>query len=255
MDNIRPRIIPALLIKGDGLVKGINYKNHIYIGDPINALKTFNEKEVDELLFLDITASSEKRLLDTELVKKLADECYMPFTVGGGITNINQIRSILRAGAEKVSINTAMFDNLQLIKEASEEFGSQAIVASVDYRYGWFGKRKVAFMNGKLTKNLDLIEWIKEIEEMGAGELILNSIDNDGMMEGYDLNLLKKVTSIVKIPVIASCGAGNLSHIKEALTVGGVSAIAAGSMFVFYGGKKGILINYPDAKELEEMNI
>ena len=155
---------------------------------------------------------------------------------------------------EKISVNTATLDNMQLISHASAEFGSQAIIASVDYRYDWFGRRKMCFMNGKLSKNYDLIKWIKNIEESGAGEIIINCIDKDGMMEGYDVDFLKRVTSTVSIPVIASCGAGNLSHVKSAIIEGGVSAVAAGSMFVYYGKKRGILITYPEKEEIERMN-
>ena len=253
MENIRHRIIPTLLIKGEGLVKGIQYKNHKYIGDPINAIRIFNEKEVDELLFLDVNASSQRRVIDLDLVKKLADECYMPFSVGGGITTTNQIGDILRVGAEKVIINTSTLDNVQLLRESSLIFGSQAIMASIDYKYNWFGRKKLCFYNGNKSKDFNLEDWAINIENMGAGEIILNCIDNDGKMEGYDLAILKKITSKVKIPVIASCGAGKISHIKEAIFEAGASATAAGSMFVFFGKKKGILINYPDRVEIDKI--
>ncbi|HEY5535117.1 MAG TPA: AglZ/HisF2 family acetamidino modification protein [Ignavibacteria bacterium] len=250
---VSPRIIPVLLLKGEGLVKGIKFKNHRYLGDPINAVKIFNDKEVDELIFLDINANKEGRTISPELVDKLSTECYMPFSIGGGIRNIEQIKMLLGLGAEKVIINTEAVNNPNIIKEASEIFGSQSVVISVDVKKSIFGIYNVFTYSGIRKEEIKLTEYLKKIEEYGAGEIMINSIDKDGTMTGYDIDLIKIVKSILKIPLIASGGAGEFKHFKEAFLEAKVSAVAAGSMFVFIGKKRGILINYPDKDELKNI--
>jgi cyclase len=249
-----PRIIPCLLLKGDGLVKGVKFKNHTYIGDPLNAVKIFNDKKVDELFFLDITASSEGRIPRLDLIRDIADECYMPFGVGGGICSIQQIKEIIEAGAEKVSINSAAIENPKLIKEAAAIFGNQSIVVSIDVKKNWRGKYVVMSHSGTKKSKWDLINWVKQTEDMGAGEILINSIANDGTMEGYDLELIKAVSGAVSIPVIATGGAGNMNHLADAVSAG-ASAVAAGSMFVFTGRHRAVLINYPSIREIEETFI
>ena len=250
---IVPRIIPCLLLQGKGLVKGINFKNHRYIGDPINAVKIFSEKEADELLFLDITASKENRIISLPFVKKIADECYMPFGVGGGIQSIEHIRALLNAGAEKVSINSAAVTDPEFIREAADIFGSQSILVSIDVRKNLFGNYRLYSHCGTKAARHDLFAFVKKIENCGAGEIFINSIDKDGTMNGYDLNLVKEITNIVGIPVIACGGAGSLSDITAVIDDAGASAAAAGSYFVFHGKKRGILISYPDKDERETL--
>jgi cyclase len=246
----RPRIIPVLLLRGQGLVKTVRFSNPTYIGDPINAVRLFNDYRADELVFLDINASSEKRTISGELVKKIGDEAFMPFSIGGGITNIEQIGELLSLGAEKVVMNTAVPGNMSLIAQASKIFGSQSIIVSVDVKKMIFGGYRIMTMGGRKGINTSLSQYIKDIESAGAGEIIINSIERDGTMSGYDIGLTKEVSSLVRIPVIACGGAGSLSDMKKVYTEGGASACAAGSMFVYHGMRKGVLINYPDRNEI-----
>ena len=189
--------MPVLLLRGDGLVKGIQFKNHTYVGDPMNAIHIFNEKEVDELVFLDITATQENKAPRLEYIAKIADECFMPFAVGGGIKDVKQIREILYAGAEKVSINTAAVENPTLISEAANLFGSQSVVVSIDYKKTWPDSKQVFTYSGTKNTKLDPIEWAVRVAELGAGEILLNSMDRDGSMEGYDIETIAQVSSAV----------------------------------------------------------
>ena len=248
-----PRIIPVLLLKGKGLVKTVKFKNPRYIGDPINAVRIFNDLKADELVFLDITASKENRTINLDLVKNIGDEAFMPFGVGGGIKTISQIEEILKAGAEKVILNTNAFLKPELIKESSEYFGNQSIVVSVDVKKNMFGKYQVFIKGGSKRVNVNMQEYIKKIESLGAGEIIINSIDNDGKMNGFDIELIKIVSQSVNIPVVAIGGAGSLQDFKNAYLGGKAHAIAAGSFFVFHGPRKAVLINYPSKNELKEL--
>jgi cyclase len=248
---LRPRIIPILLLQGEGLVKGVHFKDYKYVGDPINAVKIFSEKEVDEIIFLDISASKEGRTISPELIQKIADEAYMPFGVGGGIRSIETIRSLLSAGAEKVSLNTAAVETPCLISEAARMFGSQCIVVSIDVKRDLRGNFCVYTRSGLRNTGLDPIKWILDVERLGAGEILLNSIDRDGTMKGYDLDLIMSVTKAVKIPVIVCGGAGKVQDLKDAIHNGNASAAAAGSLFVFHGPKRAVLINTPSTAELE----
>jgi cyclase len=246
----RPRIIPVLLLKGSGLVKTVRFSNPTYIGDPINAVRLFNDYRADELVFLDITASAEGRTISKELIKNIGDEAYMPFSVGGGISTTEQIRDLLSCGAEKVVLNTSVSKNLSLVEQASKTFGSQSIIVSVDVRRRKFGKPEVMIKGGRERVPVVLKQYIKDIETAGAGEILINSIDRDGTMEGYDISLIKEVSEAVNIPVIACGGAGSLADMRTVYAEGGASACAAGSLFVFHGSRKGILISYPDKREI-----
>lgn len=250
----RPRIIPCLLLNGTGLVKTVRFKNPRYIGDPINAVRIFNQKKADELLFLDITATREKRTPPMDLIKKLSDECFMPFAVGGGISSIEQIEMILKAGTEKVSLNTHAMERPELVKEAAEIFGGQSIVCSMDVMRDWTGKYAVYTHSGKKKKTRSPVEVARQMEKMGAGEILLNSMERDGAMGGYDIELIRKVSDSIGIPLIASGGAGTLEHLNEAVVKGGASAVAAGSMFVYHGRLRAVLINYPGNDELSAMD-
>jgi len=249
----RPRVIPILLLKGKGLVKSIKFKDYRYIGDPINAVKIFNDLKADELVFLDILASKEKRSISLDFVRNVGDEANMPFAVGGGIRTIQQIKEIINAGAEKVVINTYAVENPNFIKEASDIFGSSTIVVSIDVKKKFLGKKQVHTMAGTKAIGLNPIEFAKLMQEKGAGEIIINSIENDGLMTGYDLDLISQVSKVVEIPVVAAGGAGTLSDFKKAVKESYASAVAAGSMFVYHGPRRAVLVNYPNTRELNNL--
>lgn len=248
----RPRVIPVLLLKGKGLVKTVRFKSPTYIGDPINAVKLFNDMETDELVFLDITATTEKRTPSFEIIQQIGDEAFMPFAVGGGINNISDVKKLISAGAEKIIINTAAHTDANLVREAAGHAGSQSVIVSIDVKKNLFGKYEVCIRGGSKSTGKLPEKFAEDAALAGAGEIIINSIDRDGMMNGYDLPLINRVASAVDIPVIACGGAGVKEHFTEAV-VAGASAVAAGSMFVYHGPRKGVLINYPNRKELQEI--
>jgi len=249
----RPRIIPVLLLKNKGLVKSVSFKNHRYIGDPINAVKIFNDLKADELVFLDILASKEKRTISLEFVKNVGEEANMPFAVGGGITTLEQIKSIIAAGAEKVVINTKASCDPDFIRSASENFGSSTIVVCIDVKKGFLSKEQTWILNGRKPTGISPVEFAKKVEERGAGEIIIQSINRDGSMQGYDIDLIRKISEAVRIPVIALGGAGNIQHMKQAYTEAYANGLAAGSMFVYHGARNGILINYPDRSQIANL--
>jgi cyclase len=247
---LKTRVIPCLLLKGAGLVKTQQFKNSKYIGDPINAVRIFNDKEVDELIFLDISATPEKKEPNFDLIKDITSEAFMPFGYGGGITNLNQIEKLFNLGVEKIILNTGAFENPLLVTEASKIFGSQSIVVSVDYKPNIFGKNEVFIRGGSKNTRQTLVSYAKQKQEQGAGEIFLNSIERDGMFKGYDINTIKQVTAELEIPLIASGGASVLTDFRLAVKDGGASAVAAGSMFVFQGVHRAVLITYPKYDEL-----
>lgn len=251
---LQNRIMPCLLLKDTKLVKTIRFKSAQYIGDPVNAIKIFNEKEVDELIVADISANREIKGPNLDLIKQFADECFMPVCYGGGISTVEQIRKILKIGIEKVVLNSALYQNRNLIKDASKIFGSQCIVVSLDIQKNWIGKYLVSFYSGTKTINTNLIDYIAEIEKLGAGEILVNDISRDGTWEGFDLELLKNVSSNSNIPVIAMGGAGNFGHITDAIKIGKVSAVAIGSMAVYQKKEMGVLINFPKKEQIELAN-
>jgi len=246
----RPRIIPVLLLKGNALVKSKCFKNFRYIGDPINAVKVFNDLKADELVFLDIEATKEKRTISTELVKQVGEEANMPFSVGGGIKNLEDIQNIIAEGAEKVIINTYALENPNFIREAADNFGSSTIVVCIDVKKKVFSGNVVWSNSGSKSSKYSPADFAKLIEEQGAGEIIIQSIKKDGSMSGYDLDLIKEISTTVTIPVVALGGAGNLEDMIEGYKKGFASALAAGSLFVFQGPKKGVLINYVENSDL-----
>ena len=245
----RPRVIPVLLIKGNGLVKTVGFKSPKYIGDPINAVRIFNELESDEIIFLDITASVDGRTISTDLVKNIGDEAFMPFAVGGGIRELVQVREIISAGAEKVVINTSFPKNYKLVSEIAEVYGCQSVIVSIDTKKNIFGKYKVYTHGGMKSTKLGPVEHAINAEDHGAGEIFINSISKDGITTGYDYDIIAAVSDAVTIPVIACGGAGHYDHFKMAIN-SGASAVAAGSMFVYHGPRNAVLINYPDKDEL-----
>lgn len=245
----RVRVIPALLIEKGGLVKSIKFKDRKYIGDPINAVKIFNEKEVDEIVILDISATAEKRGPDLEQIRELASEAFMPMGYGGGVTKLQEIRDLITAGIEKVIINTAAYKNPLLISEGAKFIGSQSIVVSVDVKKNIWGKHKVYVENGSKNTGLDPVSFAKQMEDAGAGELLVNAIDKDGTFEGYDIDLISLISSAVHIPVVALGGAGSLEDFSAGVKAG-ASAVAAGSFFVYKRPHRAVLISYPNQQDL-----
>lgn len=244
---MRTRIIPTLLLKDQGFYKSEKFKNLRYLGDPINILKIFNEKEVDEVLILDISASKEGREPQYDFLRDLAGEAFMPLGYGGGISSIAQIKKILNMGFEKVCINHAALANPDFVKEAAHVFGSSTIAVVVDVKKSFFGKYEVYnHVNSKSV--MDPITWVKQLEDIGVGEIILNNVDRDGAMKGYDLDLVRSVSQKIKIPLVASGGAGSVDDLYAAITAG-ASAVAAGSLFVFQGPLKAVLVSYPNDDE------
>ncbi len=227
------RIIPCLDIKDGRVVKGIEFKNLRDAGDPVEAGKRYSEEGADELVFLDINASAENRKSTVDLVSRVAASVFIPFTVGGGISEIEDIKNILRAGADKVSINTAAFENPDLIKESSEEFGVQCIVCAIDARKKEEGKWEVYLRGGRQATGTDAVEWARKAADLGAGEILLTSMDADGTEDGYDIELTKAVAEAVNVPVIASGGAGNLKHLSDVIKFGKADAVLAASIFHF----------------------
>lgn len=244
------RVIPCLQLINDSLVKTVKFDKCNYIGDPINTVRIFNELEVDELCFLDIRATSQNRQPDLKLLKSIADECFMPLSYGGGLKTFDMCRDILSIGFEKVVINTQAYHNPDIIRKTSEHFGSQAIVGSIDAKKNIWGKYQVYINDGTEKIAVDVVEWAQKMVEYGVGELLITSIDRDGTWEGYDTNLIKKITSVVDVPVIANGGAGSIQHMKDAVKIGNASALALGSMVVYQKKNMGVLVNFPDKKEL-----
>ena len=252
---LRYRIIPTLLLRGSGLVKTRHFKNPVYIGDPINAVKIFNDKEVDELIILDISATNDKAEIRYDYIEDIVSEAFMPVGYGGGICRIDQIETLFKRGVEKVVLNTSAHINRPLISEAAKIFGSQSIVAAIDIHRDLFGRQLIFTHAATKKHNINLPDSLRLLEDAGAGEIVINSIDSDGTMEGYDLDLIRHAAGLVSIPVIASGGAGKIEHFKQAIDAG-ASAVAAGAMFVFQGIHRAVLISYPQYEELEKlMNI
>ena len=249
---LRTRVIPVLLFRNNGLTKTVKFKNGKYIGDPINAVKIFNDKEVDELVFLDIDASKQNRKPDFEYIKSISSECFMPLAYGGGVRTLDDIKKLFYLGVEKVILNTAPLIDINIIKDASEIYGSQSIVVSVDVKKNIFGKYKIFSHSNIKHKNENLIDFCLKIQDVGAGELIINSVDNDGVMNGLDYNLLEMINTKLTIPIVIAGGAGNLNHLKQAADTG-ASGIGVGSLFIYHGPHKAVLINYPAYFELKSL--
>ncbi|MFO7526787.1 MAG: AglZ/HisF2 family acetamidino modification protein [Ignavibacteriaceae bacterium] len=248
-----PRVIPVLLLKGKGLVKTVRFKDPKYIGDPINAVKIFNDKKADELVFLDINASKENRLISLDFVHKVGDEANMPFAVGGGIKTLQDIRSILENGAEKVVINTATFENPEFIKKTVDAFGSSTITVCLDVKKNFFGKYNLVYKRGAKKAKDDPVEFAHMMEEYGAGEIVIQSVERDGTYEGYDIELIKLISKAVTIPVMALGGASKYDDFNSAVKEGYASAVAAGSIFVYHGPRKAVLISFPTKSEIVEI--
>ncbi len=245
--------MPCLLLRGWGLVKTVKFKNPSYVGDPINTVKIYNEKEVDELIFLDINATAESKKPPFQIIEEIATECFMPFTYGGGVRTIEDMQTIFNLGVEKIAINTYAMEKPAFITQAAEKFGSQSIVVSIDAKKVLFGKYKVYCCGGKKATAYDPADFAIRMEKIGAGEILITSIDRDGTFDGYDIKLVKMVSEAVSIPVIACGGAGKVEDFGDAVKQGGASAVAAGSMVVYQSANRAVLINFPTKRELEEI--
>jgi imidazole glycerol-phosphate synthase subunit HisF len=247
---LRIRVIPCLLLSEGGLIKTVKFDQPKYIGDPINAVKIFNDKEVDELIFLDIDASKKKGEPDYDLIAHLATECFMPFSYGGGVSSIEQIKKILRLGVEKVVINYSALQNLDLIKSASVYFGSSTIIGAVDVKKDFWGGYKVYDHVKKKTTTLNPIEHVKALEQAGVGEIFLNNVDRDGTFKGLDHGLISSINKVIKTPLIVCGGVASVQEIKELVLETSISAVAAGSLFVFQGPHRAVLISYPTQSQI-----
>jgi len=244
------RIIPSLLLQGSGFYKTTKFKNPVYLGDPINILRIFNEKEVDEIAILDIAATPQSREPNYELLRDMASECFMPLAYGGGITSIVEMRRLFRIGFEKIIINSAALDRPALVTEAAQTFGSQSVLVSIDVRKSLLGAYEVVCRSATQKTKWKPDTWASHVAELGAGEIIVNAVDRDGTMTGYDLDLVRRVTDAVNVPVIASGGARGVEDFSAAVKTGRASACAAGAMFVFQGRHRAVLINVPSRRNI-----
>lgn len=251
---LQPRIIPVLLVHEKGLVKTVKFKDPKYVGDPLNAVKIFNEKEADELTILDIDASVQERDPDYKMIENLAVECRMPLCYGGGIKSADQAQRILSLGVEKVALGSVLFENPGLIKELSSTVGKQSVVAVLDVKKRMLGSKYDCYThNGRKNRKVCPVEFSVELEKLGVGEIIVNSIDNDGVMKGYDLDLIHKIKGAVNTPITALGGAGDFKDIGRLINQHPIIGAAAGSVFVFKGKYKAVLINYPTQAEREQI--
>jgi len=248
-----PRLIPVILIDGDRAVKTTKFKNKIYIGDPVNIIKVFNEKEVDELVVIDIEATKKRAKPDYEMIERLASECFMPLTYGGGISDIGEADRIFSLGVEKISIQSAVFKKSNFISECAHKFGNQSMVLSLDIKKNIFGKYQVYDSSKNISIKGNWKKIIKEYINMGFGEIMVNSVDRDGLMKGLDYNLISQVSEFIDIPLISVGGVSSLEDINRGLDCGS-DAIAAGSFFIFHGPHKAVLISYPDTSKIKTQN-
>lgn len=250
---LRTRLIPALLLRNESLVKTVRFGKFTYVGDPCNTVRIFNELEVDELLFLDITATREGRSPNLKLLAEIANECFMPVAYGGGVRSIEEAKAILQVGFEKIVINSYALENPTIVTLLAEQFGSQAVVVSIDIKKNIWGVGQVRTIAGSKNTGRNPVAWAREVEALGAGEILLTSIDREGSWEGFDIDVIRDVASTVNIPVIAHGGAGCVEHIGEVVRTGGASAVGLGSMVVFQKKGMGVLVNFPDKEELERI--
>lgn len=248
----RPRVIPCLLLLEAGLVKTVRFRDPTYLGDPINIVRIFNDKGVDELILLDIGASRNGTQPQFDLIARIAGECFMPLCYGGGVRSLEDMEKLYGLGVEKVALNSAWVERPGLLREASERFGCQSLVASIDVKRGWFGRHEVRTCGGRRRTALEPVTLARRAEDLGAGEVLLTSIDRDGTGTGYDVGLIRRVTDAVRIPVVACGGAGKLQDLAAAVRDGHAAAAAAGSLFVFQGKHRAVLISYPTEAELRQ---
>jgi imidazole glycerol-phosphate synthase subunit HisF len=250
---LSPRIIPCLLVHNKGLVKTVKFKDAKYVGDPINAVKIFNEKESDELMVLDIDATVEHREPDYKMIENLATECRMPLCYGGGIRTVEQATKIFNLGVEKIALSSAAIENPKLLTDIAKEVGNQSVVVVIDVKKKMFGGYDVYTHNGTKKIKVDLEKFVIDLQSFGVGEIVINSIDNDGVMKGYDLNLIEKIKPLIDIPMTVLGGAGSLDDVRALIEKFGIIGCSAGSLFVFKGKYKAVLINYPNKTDKERI--
>lgn len=250
---LRPRIIPSLLVHNNGLVKTINFKNPKYVGDPINAVKIFNEKAVDELAVFDIDATVLGKEPNYSLIERLASQSMMPLCYGGGVKTVKQAQLIFSLGIEKIAMSSAVLKNPNLITQISNRVGSQSVIVVLDIKKKFLGGYEVYTHNGTKATGINPLRFVEEAQKLGAGEIVINSIDRDGVMNGYDLDLIAKIRENISIPMTVLGGAGSLADIETVIDKHGVIGVAAGSLFVFKGPYKAVLINYPTQIEKNKM--
>jgi len=249
---INHRIVVSLSLLNNGLVKTTRFKNPKYVGDPINAIRIFNEKEVDELMLLDITASKENREPNFEMIEQIAGECFMPLAYGGGVRTVEQAQRIYALGVEKICVQTSALENPGLVTELAQRFGSQSVMVSVDVKRNWMGKPQLYSSAKASSLGSDWIERTQQLIKAGAGEVLLNAVDKDGTLQGPDLALIEQLSQAINVPLIAVGGVGSLGDIKAAVNAG-ASAVAAGAFFVYHGPHRAVLITYPKYAELEAL--
>ena len=249
---LRPRVIPCLLLARSGLVKTVRFDAPSYVGDPINAVRIFNEKEVDELVLLDIEASRQRRGPDFERIRDIVNEAFMPIAYGGGVTTLAQAQQLVGLGVEKIIVNKAALGGYELLRDIADHLGAQAVVMAVDVKRDWLGRYRVYDASAGVSRDHELLDHVRAAVANGAGEILVNDVTRDGVGKGYDVELLRKVSAAINVPVIACGGAGTLAHLREAIDAG-ASAAAAGSMFVYLGKHRAVMINYPQPAVLREM--
>jgi len=249
---LKTRVMPCLLLRGSGLVKTVRFKDPKYVGDPINTVRIYNEKEVDELIFLDITATPEGKAPQFRIISDLASECFMPLTYGGGVRDLDDIKKIFALGVEKVAVNTHAVENPEFINRAADMFGSQSILVAIDVKKTLLGKYRVCTNSARNVTKIDPVEHALNMADVGAGEILLTSVDRDGTFSGYDLELIERVAGAVTIPVIACGGAGGIEDFALATRQAGASAVAAGSMVVYQGPHRAVLVNFPSKQDLKK---
>ena len=250
---LRPRIIPCLLVKNKGLVKTVNFKTPKYLGDPINAVRIFNEKQVDELMILDIDATIENRGPDFKIIEYWASQCRMPLCYGGGITTLEEAKTIFGLGVEKVALSSAAVNDPKLVTKIADKVGSQSVIVVIDVKKNKNNQYEIFTHNGQKATGLDPVIFVKQMQEYGVGEIVANSIDNDGVMKGYDFNLIDQIRNAISVPITVLGGAGTLKDIAELISRYKIIGASAGSLFVFKGVYKAVLINYPSPADKKKL--
>jgi len=248
---LRTRVIPCLQLIDHSLVKTVKFGSYGYIGDPINTVRIFNELEVDELLFLDIRATVQNRGPNLNILEEIASECFMPLSFGGGLRDFNLVKRIFSIGFEKVILNSFAIENPEFVSKVAEHFGNQAVIGSIDIKKTLFGKYQVYSKDGTEKTKLDPVEWAQKLEDLGVGELLITSMDRDGTWEGFDIEITKRISETISIPLIANGGAGSMKHIGEVVKKGGADAISLGSMVVYQKKGMGVMVNFPDKQEIK----
>lgn len=252
---VQNRVIPCLLLQGKSLIKTIQFNKFTYIGDPLNTCRIFNELEVDEMIILDIEAAKKRTVPKFDYLKLMASECFMPLAYGGGLHDLEDIAKIFTSGFEKVVINTGLFEKHGLLEKVTNIYGQQSVIAGVDIKKNIFNKYCIYSNGGKKKENIDLHKWIKELDSMGVGEIMVTNISNEGTWKGFDLDIIKEISSEIDTPLIVHGGAGTKNDIEQAVNYGGASAVAVGSMVVYQNKDMGVLINYPTGFKFEEENV